>query len=105
MTVYTKFGKIHIESDGAQHFSEKGIIQMSRGNSTNSRARFVDQRNRDLLKEKYIRSIDGLMYRFSYKQTDKIPEFVSRMLEDIKNEVKGIVYLDDSLYANWVKIN
>jgi len=98
-------GKIHIESDGPQHFSEKGMVKVSRGNSTNSRDRFVDQRNRDLSKEAYIRSIDGLMYRFSYRQMTQIPEFVSRMLEDIKNGVKGVIYLDDLLYKDWVKIN
>ena len=98
-------GKIHIESDGPQHFSEEGVIRVSRGKSTNSRARFVDQRNRDLSKEEYIRSIDGLLYRFSHRQMGKIPELVERMLLDINNGVKGVIYLDDLLYKDWVKIN
>ena len=78
---------------------------MFRGNSINSRARFVDQRNRDLSKEEYIRSIGGLLYRFSYRQMTQIPELVERMLLDIKNGVKGVIYLDDLLYKDWVKIN
>ena len=90
--------KIHIESDGAQHFTLKGMINMCRGKE--SIDKFIDQRKRDLLKEEYIRRNGGLLFRFSYRQKKKIPALVERMLQDSEKGDQGVVYLD-SLYDNW----
>ena len=100
MVIQTRFGKIHVESDGGQHFSEKGMIGVSRGHSAKTAPqRFKKQREHDLLKESHIRATGGLLYRFSYRQRNQIPEFVTRMLKDVVS-VSGVVYLD-SLYDDW----
>lgn len=100
MVVTTEHGKIHIESDGHQHFSLKGMIGVARGSTTDALERFTRQRENDLLKEEYIRTNNGLLFRYSYRQRDRIPEFVERMLREIKLGTKGVIYLD-TLYENW----
>ena len=100
MVVKTEHGNIHIESDGLQHFTINGTIGVGRGSKTNISRRFKDQRTRDLLKEDHIRKTGGLLFRFSYRQRDRIPEFVERMLKEVKLGTRGVIYLD-TLYENW----
>lgn len=86
-----------IESDGAQHFSVEGMNRVSRGKLSPERvvAKFNDQRARDLLKETYINVNNGLLFRFSYRQTSKIESIVVKMLEHVKAGKTGVVYMDD----------
>ena len=100
MVISTEYGKIHIESDGPQHFTIKGMIGVSRGSTTDVVQRFTRQRENDLLKEDHIRKTGGLLFRYSYRQHDRIPEFVERMLTEVKLGTRGVVYLD-TLYENW----
>lgn len=96
--------KFHIESDGAQHFSEQGIINVSRGRTTNSRARFADQRTRDLLKEQHIKNTGGLLFRISYRQLKEIDDLVDTMIQRFDSGETGVVYLD-SIYTCWCPID
>ena len=65
---------------------------------------FIDQRERDLLKEEYIYINGGLLFRFSYRQTKEIPALVELMLQYSEKGVHGVVYLDPLLYKNWEPI-
>ena len=94
--------KIYIESDGAQHFTLKGMTGVRRGKE--SIDIFIDQRKRDLLKEEYIYKNGGLLFRFSYRQTKEIPSLVELMLQYSEKGVHGVVYLDPLLYKNWEPI-
>ena len=94
--------KIYIESDGAQHFTLKGMTGVRRGKE--SIDSFIDQRKRDLLKEEYIYINGGLLFRFSYRQTKEIPALVELMLQYSEKGVYGVVYLDPLLYKNWEPI-
>ena len=94
--------KIYIESDGAQHFTLKGMTGVRRGKE--SIDSFIDQRKRDLLKEEYIYINGGLLFRFSYRQTKEIPALVELMLQYSEKGVHGVVYLDPLLYKNWEPI-
>jgi len=94
MVVNTKDGKFFIESDGEQHFSLKVMTRISR-NCPKSEVRFKDQRTRDLLKEKYIRDNNKLLFRFSFRQTREIPQLVEKMLKMNSENKKGVVYMDD----------
>ena len=94
--------KIYIESDGAQHFTLKGMTKLRRGKE--SIDSFIDQRKRDLLKEEYIYINGGLLFRFSYRQTKEIPALVELMLQYSEKGVHGVVYLDPLLYKNWEPI-
>ena len=94
--------KIYIESDGAQHFTLKGMTRLRRGKE--SIDSFIDQRKRDLLKEEYIYKNGGLLFRFSYRQTKEIPSLVELMLQYSEKGVHGVVYLDPLLYKNWEPI-
>ena len=100
MVISTEYGKIHIESDGPQHFTIKGMIGVARGSTTDVVQRFTRQRENDLLKEDHIRKTGGLLFRYSYRQSDRIPEFVEIMLKEVKLGTRGVVYLD-TLYENW----
>lgn len=100
LVVTTAHGKIHIESDGPQHFTLKETIKIRRQKVEGAIERFTDQRTRDLLKEDHIRANNGLLFRFSYRQRDRIPEFVEMMLKEVAAGTKGVIYLDD-LYDNW----
>jgi len=102
MVIIINNRKIHIESDGPQHFTLNGMIRVSRGRV--SIDKFIDQRKRDLLKEEYIRRNGGLLFRFSYRQTKEIPALVERMLQYSEKGVHGVVYLDPLLYKNWEPI-
>jgi hypothetical protein len=86
-----------IESDGPHHFSAKGVTQASRGSVKGDKAvaKFNDQRARDLLKETYINVNNGLLFRFSYRQTSRIASLVAEMLEMVKSGRTGVVYMDD----------
>lgn len=86
-----------IESDGPHHFSAHGVTQVSRGKLTGDKATkaFNDQRARDLLKETYIRVNNGILFRFSYRQTSEIESLVSKMLEVVKSGETGVFYMDD----------
>lgn len=102
MVVTTERGtrEIYIESDGPQHFTLNGMINVSRGSQNNILQRFKRQRENDLLKEEHIRANNGLLFRFSYRQRKRIPEFVERMLKEAELDTKGVIYLD-SLYDSW----
>ena len=86
-----------IESDGPHHFSAHGVTQVSRGKVTGDKATkaFNDQRTRDLLKETYIRVNNGILFRFSYRQTSQVESLVSKMLEVVKSGKTGVFYMDD----------
>lgn len=86
-----------IESDGPHHFSAKGVTQVSKGKIKGDKAvkAFQDQRARDLLKETYINVNNGLLFRFSYRQTSDIEYLVVKMLEIVKSGKTGVVYMDD----------
>lgn len=86
-----------IESDGPHHFSAHGVTQVSRGKVTGDKATdaFQDQRDRDLLKETYINVNNGILFRFSYRQTSQIESLVSKMLEVVKSGKTGVFYMDD----------
>lgn len=86
-----------IESDGAQHFTVEGMNRVTKGKLSLERvlAKFNDQRARDLLKETYIRVNNGILFRFSYRQTSQIKSLVSKVLEVVKSGKTGVFYLDD----------
>lgn len=88
-----------VESDGAQHFNESDMNKITRRKLSKKlvRAKFQDQRTRDLLKEKHIRDTNGLLFRFSYRQTAHIESLVAQMLEHAANGTTGVVYMD-SIY-------
>ena len=94
--------KIYIESDGPQHFTLDGMTKVRRGKE--SIDSFIDQRERDLLKEEYIYINGGLLFRFSYRQRKEIPALVELMLQYSEKGVHGVVYLDPLLYKNWEPI-
>ena len=70
MIVYKNEREFYIESDGEHHFSVKGILNVTRGTISNEEAeiQFKNQRERDLLKEKYIVDNNKLLFRISYNQ-------------------------------------
>lgn len=86
-----------IESDGPHHFSARGVTRVSREKLTGDKATnaFQDQRTRDLLKETYINVNNGLLFRFSYRQTSQIESLVSKMLEIVRSGKTGVFYMDD----------
>ena len=86
-----------VESDGAQHFTVEGMNRVSKGKLSPERvvAKFNDQRTRDLLKETYIRVNNGILFRFSCRQTSQIETLVSKMLEVVKSGKTGVFYMDD----------
>lgn len=90
-----------VESDGPQHFSEEFMNRVSRRQLSKERvrAKFQDQRARDLLKEKHINDTGGLLFRFSYRQTAEIESLVAKMLEHAVKGTTGVVYMD-SIYWN-----
>ena len=61
--------------------------------------KFEDQRERDLLKEKYIVDNDNLLFRISYKQLKKLKFLIGIMISKSDNDYKGVVKMDD-IY-NW----
>jgi len=87
----------YIESDGLQHFSLNGMVRVTRNklDKCHVEKRFKKQQDSDLIKEKYIRDNNKLLFRFSYRQTGKIEELVNEMLEKVKLGVKGVIYMDD----------
>lgn len=86
-----------IESDGPHHFSAEGVTLVSRRTLKGDRAirAFQSQRTRDLLKETYINVNNGLLFRFSYRQTAQIEALVAKMLETVRSGKTGVVYMDD----------
>ena len=63
MIVYNNEREFYVESDGKQHFSIKGMV-FTRVNILNEEEerKFKDQRDRDLLKEKYIINNNKLLF-------------------------------------------
>ena len=90
-----------VESDGGHHFSVKGIIKVSRGNTKDAMERFADQRTRDLLKEDHIRKTNGLLFRVSYRQLKVMGELVEDMIKQSNAGTKGVVYMDEEAYKDW----
>lgn len=91
-----------IEADGTQHFTLREMMGIMRTkNVAKAKARFSDQRRRDLLKEEHIRKIDGLLFRVSYKQLKEIEILVKEMIEKSNAGVTGVVYMDKELYKDW----
>ena len=101
LSVSSKHGKFHIESDGPQHFSIEGMMKVSRNEITKARKKFKNQRANDLMKDDHIRSNGKLLFRFSYRQLGKIPELVERMFKYVEKNKKGVFYLDEVLYKDW----
>jgi len=101
MVVYNKEREFYIESDGEQHFSVEGLIRSWRTSISKEDAqkKFEDQRERDLLKEKYIVDNDKLLFRISYKQLKKLKFLIGIMISKSDNDYKGVVKMDD-IY-NW----
>lgn len=89
----------YIESDGPQHFSSHGVTRVSRGVIPNPEEMFQDQRMRDLLKDEYIRENGLLLFRFSYRQVEKLEELVSQMVSHVEKGDSGrVVYMDPEIY-------
>ena len=101
LSVSSKHGKFHIESDGPQHFSIEGMMKVSRNEITKARKKFKNQRANDLMKDDHIRSNGKLLFRLSYRQFGKIPELVERMLKYVEKNKKGVFYLDEVLYKDF----
>lgn len=103
VVVSTRHGEFCIESDGPHHFTIEGVISVANRKKENAEYRFIDQRKRDLLKEKNIIDNKGLLFRFSYRQNQQIDALVEKMFQEHENGTVGVVYMD-SLYINWVPI-
>ena len=100
MVVYNNKQEFYIESDGEQHFSVKGLVAFTHVKIPNEEERkFKDQRDRDLLKEKYIIDNNKLLYGISYRQFDQLEELVQEMISKSEKNYKGVVKMDD-IY-NW----
>lgn len=92
--------EFYIESDGPHHFSSKGVTQVSRGSIKGDASvkKFKDQRTRDLLKEEYIIKTNGILFRFSYRQTKDIPELVEKMISVVSSGRTGVFKMDPEIY-------
>ena len=97
MVVYNNEREFYIESDGKHHFSVDGIINVNRGKIINEKAQkeFENQRERDLIKEKYIVDNDKLLFRISYKQFKQLENLVVIMISKSNDDDKGVVKMDD----------
>jgi len=97
MIVYNNEREFYIESDGEQHFSDKGLMIFTRGTISNeyNECKFKDQRDRDLLKEKHIIDNNKLLFRISYRQFNQLENLVKDMISKSDEGHKGVVKMDD----------
>lgn len=73
---------------------------MSRRRDRDPIGSFKDQRERDRLKESFIRETNGILFRFSYRQISRLDELVAAMLDDVESGGGSTVkYMDPELYA------
>jgi len=102
MVVTNESNVFFIESDGRQHFSLKGIMNINRDpDKYLARRKFIDQRTRDLLKEDHIEKTNGLLFRVSYRQLKVMNKLVDEMIEKSNSGLTGVVYMDEELYKDW----
>jgi len=106
--------EFYVESDGPQHFSLEGMLQVQRKRGTTDvdelaavEADFHDQLDRDRLKERTLRKARKLLFRFSYRQHGEMDRLVTDMLAKAALPRVGgeTVYMDPEFYAPLINFN